>query len=272
MADAYGNFESDETVISAESFGKIVSFDKEEGEELFKGEILAVIDTSDLIFKKESVLKEMDILKSKLLPINSQISVIKEKKKNVLRELKRFKKLVNEKSAPQKQVDDLSGNINIFDKEISNILSQKQILNSQKQLYKIKLSEILSKIKKCYLKVPMNSILLNKYIKKDEFAQYGRPIYKFSNKDYIYLRVYVSERELSSIKTGQNVELKIDTSGEKMKKYQGIISYISSKAEFTPKTIQTKDERVNLVYAVKIKVENDGFLKSGMPGEAFFGK
>jgi len=269
-SDAYGNFEADEVIISSEVGGKLLLFTIEEGSVIDSGKLIGIIDTTDLQLKKEQLMAQRGAISTKSPNIAAQIEVQQQQKNNLLIDKARIEKLLKDGAATKKQLDDINGSINLMDKQIASIATQNnsvgdEILGIDKQI-----AQINQTIKKSYLVNPIKGTVLDKYMMQDELVAPGKSLYKIADLSYIFLKAYVSESQLAAVKLGQKVEVLIDKGEKEMGKYEGIVTWVSSTAEFTPKIIQTKEERVNLVYAVKIKVKNDGALKIGMPGEVNF--
>ena len=266
LADGYGNFEAIETTISAESNGKLLQFTPEEGQALKKDEIVGHIDTIQLTLKKEQLLASKNVISSKSRGVLSQISVLKSQLRTAQVSKKRTENLIAANAGTQKQLDDVNGKIDMINNQIISVESQNAPIVNELKSIDIQVKQIEDQIHKSIIINPVNGTILVKYAEPNEVTAFGKPLYKIANLSTMQLRVYVSESQLSSIKIGQDVTVKIDA-GEDMKSYNGAIAWIASEAEFTPKIIQTKEERVNLVYAVKINVKNDGSLKIGMPAE-----
>jgi HlyD family secretion protein len=269
-SDAYGNFEADEVIISSEVSGKLILFTLEEGNVVDSGKLIGLVDTTDLQLKKEQLMAQKNAISSKSGNIASQIEVQQQQKNNLLIDKTRIEKLYKDGAATKKQLDDINGSINLVDKQILSIQTQNssvvnEILGLDKQI-----AQIDQNIKKSHLVNPIKGTILDKYMQQNELVTPGKSLYKIADLSTIYLRVYVSESQLSAVTLGQKIEVLIDKGKDEMGKYEGTVTWISSTAEFTPKIIQTKEERVNLVYAVKVKVKNDGALKIGMPGEVNF--
>lgn len=265
-ADGYGNFEATETTISAEANGKILSFDIEEGKTLKEHAIVGVIDTVQLSLKRDQLLAAKTTIFSKSQNVLSQREVLKEKLNVAQTDQVRVNNLIRENAATQKQLDDINGQIDILKQQIKSVETQNAPIVNEVKSIEIQILQIEDQIKKSIIKNPVKGTVLTKYSEPNEITSFGKPLYKVADLDEMTLRVYISENQLTSVKLGQKVTAKVD-SGEEMKSYEGKISWISHAAEFTPKIIQTKEERVNLVYAVKILVKNDGSLKIGMPAE-----
>ena len=265
-ADGYGNFEATEITISAENTGKLQNFDIVEGQKLKRNDLIGNVDTVSLILKKEQLRANKEAVFSKLRSISSSINVLKTQLKTAQINQDRIVNLVKENAATQKQLDDINGEVDIIQQQIKNVETQNApILNELKSL-EAQIKQLEDQLQKSKIVNPIDGTVLVKYAEPNEITSFGKPLYKIADLSLMQLRVYLSEKQLSSIKIGQKVTVKIDTK-DAMKNYDGIISWVSSEAEFTPKIIQTKEERVNLVYAIKVEVKNDGELKIGMPAE-----
>jgi len=274
IADAYGNFEATEILISSEANGKLLEFNLVEGDEFEAGQRIGLVDTIPLYLKKKQLQARIEALNTKTLNIPSQINVLIERKSVIERERQRIKNLFNEGAATQKQLDDINGEIDVINKELKankeRLETNNRGLLSEILPIEWQIEEINDQINKAILTNPVDGIVLNKYAEQYEIVNYGKPLYQIANLNALFLRAYVGGDFLNQIKLGQNVKVYIDEGKDNLKEYNGVISWISEKAEFTPKIVQTKEERVNLVYAVKIGVENDGSIKIGMPGELKF--
>ncbi|MDK2772400.1 MAG: HlyD family efflux transporter periplasmic adaptor subunit [Flavobacterium sp.] len=267
-ADAYGNFETTEVTVSSEANGKIEFLNIEEGNEIKKGEIVALIDTLQLHFNKEQLKASIATVQSKSASVLSQISVLNEQLKTAKIEQNRILNMFNENAATKRQVDEIEGKVNVINKQINSVQTQNApILNEVKSI-EVQIAKLEDQIKKSQVINPIDGTVLTKYAETSEITAFGKPLYKIANLKEMELRVYFSETQLPQIKIGQHVKVVID-SNDSTKSFNGTISWISSQAEFTPKVIQTKEERTNLVYAVKVKVKNDGSLKIGMPAEVW---
>jgi len=269
-SDAYGNFEATEIIVSAEATGKLLEFNVEEGQTIDEGEIIGYIDTVQLHLKKLQLEQQKKAVKTKSNNVFSQVSVLRQEKRNALIEKERTEKLLKDEAAPKKQLDDINARINVINKQITSVKTQNSTIFQEMKTIDIQIDQIGDQINKSEIKNPVKGTVLTKFTEPSEVVSYGKPLYKIANLKVMELRVYVSGDQLTSTKLGQNVKVLIDKNKEDNIFLEGTISWISSKAEFTPKTIQTKEERVNLVYAVKVRVVNDGTLKIGMPGEILF--
>ncbi len=265
-ADGYGNFEAIEVIISSESNGKLLSFKVNEGQKLQKNDFLGFIDTIPLQLKKEQLLTSKLVIASKSKGVLSQINVLKAQLKTAYINKNRVKNLLKDNAGTQKQLDDVLGKINVIKRQINSVETQNLPVVSELKSIDIQIKQIENQIQKCKIINPINGTVLVQYAEENEITAFGKPLYKIANLSTMQLRVYVSETQLSELKIGQEVNVKIDGK-EEMKSYKGRVVWIAAEAEFTPKIIQTKEERVALVYAVKIDVKNDGSLKIGMPAE-----
>jgi HlyD family secretion protein len=273
-ADAYGNFEATEILISAESNGKLTEFDLVEGDVIKAGESIGLIDTLPFYLKKKQMQARIQALNTKTLDIPSQINVLIERKNVVEREKRTIANLFKEGAATQKQVDDINGQVDIINKELK--ANKERLENSNNGLLseilpiQWQIDEINDQIYKSMIINPVSGTVLTKYAEQYEIVNFGKPLYHIADLNELYLRAYVGGDNLSRIELGQSVKVYIDEGKDDLKEYEGTISWISDKSEFTPKIVQTKDERVNLVYAIKVRVKNDGAIKIGMPGEIKF--
>lgn len=265
-ADGYGNFEATEITVSAEANGRILFFDVEEGNVLEENKVVGVIDTIQLSLKRDQLLAAKNTIFSKSRSVLSQREVIKEQLKVAQNDQTRIENLINENAATQKQLDDINGQMDILKQQMKNVETQNAPIVNEVKSIEVQIQQIEDQIVKSIIKNPVKGTVLVKYAEPNEVAAFGKPLYKISDLDEMELRVYISETQLANIQTGQEVTVKIDDA-DNMKSYNGTVAWISDSAEFTPKIIQTKEERVNLVYAVKVRVKNDGSLKIGMPAE-----
>lgn len=265
-ADGYGNFEATEVTISAEANGKINYLNLEEGITLAPNTQVGLIDTTQLYLSKQQLVASKKTIASKSENVLSQKSVVTEQLKTTLIEQKRIQNMFAENAATQRQVDEINGKVNVLKEQIKSVTTQDAPISNEVKSIDIQIKKINDQIEKSKIYNPVNGTVLAKYSEANEVTSFGKPLYKIANLTEMTLRVYISEKQLSQVKVGQKVTVKIDTETE-MKSYPGTISWIASNAEFTPKIIQTKEERANLVYAVKVKVKNDGGLKIGMPAE-----
>jgi HlyD family secretion protein len=268
--DAYGNFEDNAITVSAENSGKIIWYNIDDGSVLKKGEKVAVIDTSTLHFKKEALLAAISSVEAKAESVLSQKDVLQEQLDLAVTEQKRINKLFKAKAATKQQKDDIDGQVNILKQKINNVNIQYKSVLAEISKMNVEIKSINNLISKSIVTSPIDGTVLVSIAKESEITGAGRPLFTIQNTQNLILRAYVAETQLSSIKTGQ--EVTVETDGLKgTVKHKGIITWISNKAEFTPKQVQSKEERKNLVYAIKIKVPNkEGKLKIGMPADVYF--
>ena len=271
-SDAYGNFEATEITISSEANGKLLKFDVEEGQILDAGQSTGLVDTLDLTLKKQQIIAQREAVATKVASVLSQIEIQKQRKENLLKDKLRIEKMLKDNAATQKQMDDIVGAIDVIDKNIASIQTQNNSILNELKAFDKQIEQIEVMISKCYLKNPVKGTVLVKLAEENEIVNAGKPLYQIADLNIMDLRVYVSGSQLANIKLGQKVEVFVDKNKKENKKLEGIVSWVSPNAEFTPKIIQTKEERVNMVYAVKVEVINDGTLKIGMPGEVVFNR
>lgn len=271
-ADAYGNFEAVETIISSESVGTIKQSFIEEGDVLEAGDTAFIIDGSSLLIQRQTLINQKNAAASGFSGIIAQVDVLNKQKDVLNIEKERVLNLLKDSAATQKQLDDINGQLNILDQKIRQVKTQNQQIFDNLKVFDARLKSVDDMLEKTIVINPVKGTVLVKYSELHELAILGKALYKIADTENIILRAYVSGTQLDDIKLGQNVKVYIDSNEDENHVYDGKITRISSKAEFTPKIIQTKEERVNLVYAVKIKVKNDGKIKIGMPGEVMFNK
>ncbi|MEI6060629.1 MAG: HlyD family efflux transporter periplasmic adaptor subunit [Bacteroidota bacterium] len=270
LSDAYGNFEAVQVTVSAESAGKIHYLKVEEGSQPDSGSIVALIDTTDLFLKKLQLQAQKKAVSVKNSSVSSQIGVQQQQKANLLVEKNRITRLVADKAATTKQLDDINGALDLVDKQIASIQTQDAGITEEMEVIDRQIAQVNESIHKCYIRNPVKGTVLSKYAESGEIAAPGRALYKIADLSVMELKVYVSGTQLPAVKQGQEVEVLIDADKKTNRKLSGVVSWISPRAEFTPKIIQTKEERVNLVYGVKVRVPNDGSLKIAMPAEVNF--
>ncbi len=268
-SDAYGNFEAIEVIVSAESSGRIISFLPGEGTELRAGQVSVNIDTTQLYLQKLRLESGFSSLGSRIKTLDAQLLASRVQLDNLERERKRIEKLVEGGAATSKQLDDIIGQVALLEAQMAATASQKDAVFAERKTLEVQISQVEDQLIKCAIKNPIDGILLIKYREQGEIAAPGQPLYKMANMNELILRAYVSGEQLSSVKVGGTVRVKYDSSSA-LQETTGVLSWVSPRAEFTPKIIQTREERVNLVYAIKVVVPNDGSLKIGMPGEVMF--
>ncbi|HZW38523.1 MAG TPA: HlyD family efflux transporter periplasmic adaptor subunit [Ignavibacteriaceae bacterium] len=269
--DASGVFEATEIIVSSEAAGRILQFEVKEGDVLKAGQVVGIIDSTQLYLKKQQLLASRKAVQSRRPEINTQIAVTEQQIQTAKTERTRIENLLKSNAATQKQLDDVNAQINLFEKQLaaqrSTLTSASTGVTEESSSMEIQIAQIEDQLHKSRIVNPINGTLLTKYAEVNEVTAPGKALYKIADVNNIYLRVYLSSDQFNKVKIGQNVKVYSDYGKNDYKQYEGTITWISNKAEFTPKTIQTKDERANLVYAVKVAVKNDGLLKIGMYGE-----
>jgi HlyD family secretion protein len=268
-ADAFGNFEADEVIVSAESQGRILAFIPEEGSSLVRGEVSVVIDTTQLFLKKLQLESGRSSLDARIRTLIAQVRASRVQLENLEREKKRVDKMAEGGAATSKQQDDMDGQIALLEAQIKATESQEASVHAERRTLEVQIRQVEDQLDRCSVRNPMNGIMLTRYKHEGEMAVPGQALYKMADLDELILRAYVSGNQLSAVKVGEMVKVSYD-SPEGLVETTGTVSWVSSRAEFTPKIIQTREERVNLVYAVKVLVTNNGSLKIGMPGEMRF--
>ena len=269
-SDAYGNFEALETIVSSESAGKLLSMIAKEGNLLESGQMIALVDTTELYLKQLQTEAQLGASATKKQNVTAQINVFKEQKKNVAITQQRIAKMFADKAATQQQVDEVNGQMNVLDKQIEATNSQFQLIGSEMDVIGRQMDLLKEQLGKCRIICPVKGTVLETYLEAGELATPGKPVLKMADLSSLELKVYVSGAQLAAVKLGNDAKVMIDSGIKEMQTLTGKITWISSESEFTPKIIQTKEERVKLMYAVKILVPNDGSLKIGMPGEVVF--
>ena len=275
LSDAYGNFEVDVTTISSEANGRLLFLDVREGSDLDIGALVALIDTTHLHLQRNQIRASINTLPKKLRNTLDDIEVLQRQRANLVRERDRVERLMAQQAATQKQLDDLNGKIEVVDQQITALRTQTQTGNSailaEKEPLLAQIEIINEQIRRSTIYNPIEGTVLTKMAEPHELVRAGSPLYRIGSLDTMTLRFYVDGLQLQDIALGQEVEVLVDSGEDGYKQLSGKISWISAQAEFTPKTIQTKKDRVNLVYALKAKVPNgDGLLKIGMPAEVNF--
>lgn len=265
-ADGYGNFEAIEITVSSEANGKIKFLNVEEGATIEPQAQVGLVDTLQLYLSKQQLIASKNTVSSKSATVLSQKNVLMEQLKATQIENNRIRNMYAENAATKRQVDEIEGKIKVIQEQIKGVGTQNAPIIGDLKSIDIQIEKINDQIQKSKIINPIKGTVLTKYAEPDEITAFGKPLYKIANISEMTLRIFVSEMQLPQLKIGQEVSVKIDGLKE-MKSYKGTISWIAAQAEFTPKIIQTKEERVNLVYAIKVKVKNDGSLKIGMPAE-----
>ena len=275
--DASGSFEAIEIIVSSEASGKIKYLNIMEGQQLEKGEQVGLIDSTQLYLQKLNLLSNVKGVRSQQPNIAAQTASIKEQISTMEREKQRITNLIKANAATQKQLDDINGQIEVLQKQLSasqsTLQKSSQNITAQSSAMDIQVEQIEDRLQKSIITSPIKGTVLNKYAEEGELANMGTPLFKIADINNMTLRVYVTNDQLTAIKLNDKVQVYVDQGAQdsdNKKTYEGVVTWISDKSEFTPKTIQTKNERANLVYAMKVSVKNDGYLKIGMYGEVKF--
>ena len=271
--DASGTFETTEIIVSTESMGKIMQLNVEEGQQLNFNQRVGYIDTTQLYLKKLQLVASKKALQSRRPDIQKQIAALEQQIETAKTERKRVENLVKAEASTTKQLDDANAQIKVLERQLeaakSSLENTSNSILGDNEALQIQIEQIEDQLQKCYITSPISGVVLTKYAEQGELATPGKALFKIGDVTNMILRAYVTSDQLTQIALGQKVKAYADY-GEDRKEYEGVVSWISSKSEFTPKTIQTRDERANLVYAVKINIKNDGLLKIGMYGNVKF--
>lgn len=272
--DATGSFEATEVIVSSQANGRILEFNLNEGDQLQEGQVVGFTDSTQLYLQKMSLLSNVRGVRAQQPDISKQTAAVQEQINTLEREKARVQRLLESNAANQKQLDDIESQLEIQNKQLQALTStlQKSSANisAQSSTLDIQVAQIEDQLEKTRIISPITGTVLNLYATEGELATIGKPLFKIADINNMYLRAYVTNDQLGQIKFNDEVTVRVDDGKGEMKSYSGTISWISSKSEFTPKTIQTKNERANLVYAIKIAVHNDGYIKIGMYGEVKF--
>lgn len=272
--DASGSFEAEETIISSEATGTIMQFDIEEGQTLQAGQFIGYIDSIQLHLKKKQLIAQANATLSKKPNISTQLAALKSQLNNAQKEKIRITNLVDGNAVPKKQLDDINAQIDFLNKQIeaqkSSLEISAQSIGKDAIPLNIQVEQLSDQLAKCKFINPVRGTVLVKYSKVNEVVINGKPLYKIADLSEMILRAYITGDQLPQVKLNQKVKVLTDEEKGNYKETEGTITWISDKAEFTPKTIQTKNERANMVYAIKVNVKNDGTYKIGMYGEIKF--
>jgi HlyD family secretion protein len=272
--DAAGTFEATEITVSSEATGKILLLDVTEGQEIVAGNRLGVIDTVQLYLTKLQLTANVSSVRSNRPDVDKQIASIREQIAKQKTERTRIENLLEAEAATQKQFDDAVSSIAVLESQLaalqSSLRNNVSSLEAQSAALEIRIAQVDDQLSKCRITSPVTGMVLAKYAEAGELSVPGKPLFKVADMKRLYLRAYLTLSQLKDVKTGQQVRVFADFGGDNRREYDGFVSWISEKSEFTPKSIRTKDDRENLVYAVKVAIENDGYVKIGMYGEVVF--
>lgn len=272
--DATGTFEATEVTVAAEQNGKLLSLDVNEGDKISKGAQVALTDTVQLYLKARQIGATRLVYASQRPDTGKQVAATRQQLAKAQEEYQRFAALVKDGAANRKALDDARSQVQVLQRQLEAQLSalgtSTNSLNAQMGTADVEKLLVADQLRKCHIVAPISGTVLEKYMEQGEFATVGRPLFKLADLDHMYLRAYITSAQLKQVRIGQQVKVFADYGNGQRKEYAGTVAWISPKSEFTPKTILTDDERADLVYAVKIAVKNDGYVKIGMYGEAKF--
>ena len=272
--DATGVFEATETTVCAEQSGALMTFDVNEGDQIEANAEVGLIDTTQVWLKIRQQGATKSVYQSQKPDMEKQIAATRQQLAKARLEQQRYQELVNDGAAPSKMLDDAKNQVQVLQKQldaqISTLNTQLSTLNSQLTTADVQIEQLRDQLRKCHIVTPTKGTVLEKYVERGEFVAVGKPLFKIADTEDMYMRAYVTSAQLQQIRLGQQVKVFADYGDNQKKEYAGKVSWISSRSEFTPKTIVTDDERADLVYAVKVAVKNDGYIKIGMYGEVKF--
>lgn len=272
--DATGVFEATETTIAAEQSGTLMAFGVCEGDEIAAGKEVGLIDTTQIWLRIKQMGATKQVYQSQKPDMEVQIAVTRQQLDKAKQEQQRYKELVSDGAAPSKMLDDATSQVELLEKQlkaqVSTLNTQLSTLNSQLSTTDVQVSQLMDQLRKCHVIAPVKGTVLEKYVEKGEFVAIGKPLFKMADTKSMFIRAYVTSAQLKNIRVGQKANVFADYGNGQKKEYEGVVSWISSRSEFTPKTILTDDERADQVYALKVAVKNDGYIKIGMYGEVQF--
>jgi len=272
--DATGTFEATETTVFAEQSGQLMVFSVNEGDSIANGAEVGLIDTTQVWLKIQQLGATKEVYQSQKPDMEAQIAATRQQLMKAQQEEQRYKELVADGAAPSKMLDDACNQVKVLQKQLaaqqSALSTSTRSLDKQMAATDVQVSQLRDQLRKCHIVTPTKGTVLEKYVERGEFVVVGKPLFKMADTHDMFMRAYVTSAQLQNIKLGQKVKVFADYGDGQKKEYDGTISWISSRSEFTPKTILTDDERADLVYAVKVAIKNDGFVKIGMYGEAKF--
>lgn len=272
--DATGTFEATETTVFAEQSGALLTFSVNEGENIEANMEVGLIDTTQTWLKIQQLHATKEVYRSQKPDMERQIAATRQQLVKARQDEQRYRELVADGAAPSKMLDDASSQVKVLqrqlDAQISSLSTSSRALDKQTAAAEVQVSQLRDQLRKCHIITPTKGTVLEKYVERGEFVSIGKPLFKMADTENMYMRAYVTSAQLQNIKIGQQVKVFADYGNNQRKEYQGTISWISSRSEFTPKTILTDDERADLVYAIKLAIKNDGFVKIGMYGQVKF--
>lgn len=273
--DATGVFEATEVLVAAQGTGPLVAFDVEEGQPVEAEECVGCIDTTQLHLKRQQLLAQLQANDSRRRDVERQVAALRQQIATQEKERRRFERLVGDEAANRKQLDDIVAQIALLEKQLT---AQTEVLRqtnrgaaAEGEATRALIAQTSDQIRKCTVRSPLRGRVLEKYAEPGEFVATGSPLFKVADLTALHLRAYVTADQLTRLRLGQRVRVFADWGTDERREYAGTVTWMADQAEFTPKTIQTRDERANLVYAIKVAVRNDGYIKNGMHGEVSFG-
>ena len=272
--DATGVFEATETTVYAEQTGALLTFNVEEGDTVGRNREVGLIDTTQLWLKMKQAEAMKSVYQSQKPEQEKQIAVTRQQLAKAKQDQQRYKELVADGAAPAKMLDDADSQVEVLQRQLDAQLSSLRVntnaLDKQMAATDVQAEQLRDQIRKCHILVPAKGTVIEKYVERGEFVSAGKPLFKMADTENMFIRAYVTSAQLENIKTGQKATVFADYGNGGKKEYEGRVTWISSRSEFTPKTILTDDERADLVYAVKVAIKGDGFVKMGMYGEVLF--
>ena len=272
--DATGVFEATETVVYAEQNGCLTTFDVDEGDRLEQGREVALIDTVQLWLKIAQTEASRKVYQSQKPDIEKQLAATREQLAKARQEQQRYRELVADGAAPRKMLDDADSQVEVLQRQMEALRSSLSVstdaLDRQMEAADVQREQLLDQLEKCHVRTPASGTVIEKYVERGGFVATGKPLFKMADTAHMYLRAYVTSAQLQHIRIGQKAKVFADYGEGQKREYAGTVTWISSRSEFTPKTILTDDERADLVYALKVAVKNDGYIKMGMYGEVKF--
>lgn len=272
--DATGVFEATETTVYAEQTGALLTFNVEEGDTVGRNREVGLIDTTQLWLKMKQAEAMKSVYQSQKPEQEKQIAVTRQQLAKAKQDQQRYKELVADGAAPAKMLDDANSQVEVlqrqFDAQLSSLRVNTNALDKQMAATDVQAEQLRDQIRKCHILVPAKGTVIEKYVERGEFVSAGKPLFKMADTENMFIRAYVTSAQLENIKTGQKATVFADYGNGGKKEYEGRVTWISSRSEFTPKTILTDDERADLVYAVKVAIKGDGYVKMGMYGEVLF--
>jgi HlyD family secretion protein len=272
-SDAYGNFETTEVVVAAEATGRLPRFDVREGARLEPGQVVGLVDTAQLALQRDELRAQLGAARKRVSEFGAQERVLAAQRSTAESDLARTQRLIADQAATPQQLDRASGDVRVLEAQMRAVRTQQATASSEIAAIEARLAQVEDRLGKSRIVNPVAGTVLATYVDAHEFVQVGTPLYKVAVLDTMLLRAYVSGAQLPSVRVGQPVAVVVDAVGGERRSVPGVVSWVASEAEFTPTPVQTREERVDLVYAVKVRVANaSGAIKIGMPGEVRLGE